>query len=138
MRNEDELAEVLVDYSPQFYGQILVWGKVVEHAKGWRAQYARIQSITAINVPEKTRNQLAEVYGITITPGEMPAQVAAIQERKRKEHQERLNKQYERYYGLLSNEVSGQGYAKQEKRLWSWPLGKPGSLPDPEEDEDES
>jgi len=42
----------LSGYDPRAVGKVLLWGDVVEHEKGWRAEYGRVHSIDHLcNVP---------------------------------------------------------------------------------------
>ena len=44
------------------YGTVELWGKVIEHKDGYRAQYARPLQITAPTIPAHQRAELAALY----------------------------------------------------------------------------
>lgn len=46
-------------------GTVKMWGEVVEHARGWRAQYARIRSLDRVNRSSKLLlPTLRDIYGV--------------------------------------------------------------------------
>lgn len=46
------------------FGTIKMWGDVVEHERGWRAQYARIHSIDDSTRERSILPKLREIYGV--------------------------------------------------------------------------
>ena len=50
------------------WGQVMLWGRVVEHSKGWRAQYAYPKSF----VDSGIARQVATVYGCKVIQDQWP------------------------------------------------------------------
>ena len=57
---------------PSVIGSVAMWGEVIEHQRGWRSEYAAVQSITKINGNVSFRSkhslllELREKYGCAV------------------------------------------------------------------------
>jgi hypothetical protein len=57
---------------PSVIGSVAMWGEVIEHQRGWRSEYAAVQSITKIigNVSFRGKHwlllELREKYGCAV------------------------------------------------------------------------
>jgi len=80
---------------PLFYGKVMLWGKCVEHAKGWRSQYARvIGPLTSTGpISEEIRGGLSERYRCEVIQGQEPESVRRRAEAELKRQEESLRKQ---------------------------------------------
>ena len=53
------------------WGQVELWGHVYDHAKGYRAQHAKVKTLTHVpgyGLPETKLKEIGEIYGIEVEP----------------------------------------------------------------------
>lgn len=54
------------------FGEVQGWGRMIEHQKGWRCQYARPTKLTVVNGDDALVAALSKRYGIPAQAGETP------------------------------------------------------------------
>jgi hypothetical protein len=52
--------------SPVAYGRVALWGRVVEHERGWRGQYARPLELHLCGAADDIAWELVEAYGLPV------------------------------------------------------------------------
>jgi hypothetical protein len=52
--------------SPVAYGRIALWGRVIEHERGWRGEHARPLELHLCGAGEEIAWELVEAYGVPV------------------------------------------------------------------------
>lgn len=82
LKDENDLWRTLAEYRmqiPLVYGRVRAWGRLVEHERGFRAQYAQPLSaslIAHVGDDKRTARELASAYQIPVTIADEPEAVA--------------------------------------------------------------
>jgi hypothetical protein len=74
-RDEGEAYELFLSLGGAAFGRVQLWGRVIEHTRGWRAQHARPLELFLQNEPfmpapnvDILAQRLAAAYDTTVTP----------------------------------------------------------------------
>ncbi len=75
LKDEATMREQLAHYASQYsgrmaYGQVQLWGRVFEHQRGFRGQYAKPVSLTVVGCDPETVEALGAFYGCEAIAGE--------------------------------------------------------------------
>ena len=54
------------------YGRVALWGRVVEHERGWRGQRARPLELLLCGADDEVARELVEAYGLPVTLAPWP------------------------------------------------------------------
>ncbi len=82
LKDEETMLTQLGAYSrgqPMAYGQVQLWGRIFQHEKGYRGEYARPVSIKVFGVTDEVAAELEAKYGCTVEKIEAP-QVTSTEE----------------------------------------------------------
>lgn len=92
LKREEDLIPAMARYASAgmtfAYGRVLLWGKVIEHANGYRAQHAKPVSLTLIDATEEQEADLAAYYRCPVTRADHP-EAALVQRATLQAEQER-------------------------------------------------
>lgn len=74
LKDEEYLCRALANYGSCAYGRVQMWGRIVEHDHGYRAQYAKPFSITLVgaDATPETAAAIELEYGCEVVCGDYP------------------------------------------------------------------
>lgn len=111
IKDETKLMGILQAYNACAYGRVQMWGRIVEHKDGYRAQYAKPIDITWIDGDQETADQLAAFYGCSVKVEQNPTE---LQVRLRPEQERQITEALKATRTALGLEPGEQGERDRE------------------------